>query len=244
MHPVLGESSLPFRNSRRVSGNSFFSSTPYVRIRISLCPVYRIAPAFAPFSSTHSNALSKRIFRRKGSRDEYIYIYTSRLPFPLHVHVQGLCARWLYQRRRIIQFYPETTHLYAFVWLNLSPPPRRLLSPSRPDFHPVRLFILPPVLLSFPSVLSLFTDTGLHPSLPSSSCSHPPNAVSCFNFPSPRKTERRARHLPCPIPPRFHFSLSLTRVQSDLQSATPLVNVDQSQRDVRKCTSEFFFNVV
>lgn len=80
MHPVLGESSLPFRNSRRVSGNSFFSSTPYVRIRISLCPVYRIAPAFAPFSSTHSNALSKRIFRRKGSRDEYIYIYIYKSP--------------------------------------------------------------------------------------------------------------------------------------------------------------------
>lgn len=185
----------------------------------------------APFSPLSRQPIQTRypnesfVVRGPGEADIYIYfIYIYKSPrdpsFCLYVHVHGLCARWLYQRRRIIQFYPETTHLYAFVWLNLSPPPRRFLSPSRPDFHPVRLFILPPVLLSFPSVSLRYRPPSPLPLVSTLDT----NAVSCFNFPSPRKTERRARHPPCPIPPRrFHFSLSLTPVQSDLLSATPLV---------------------
>lgn len=138
------------------------SSPRLRRIRISLCPLYRIPLSRQPIQTRYPN--ESFVVRGPGI---YIYMFYSR-SFLCTYTSRGSCARWLYQRGRIIQFYPETTHLYAFVWLNL-PPPRRFLSPSRPDFHPVRLFIrlLPPLLLSEPLRLS-----SIQASL--SSCFHPP----------------------------------------------------------------------
>lgn len=76
----------------------------------------------------------------------------------------------MHKRRNIIQFYSETTHLYAFVWLNLS------LSCVSVSF------------CSFPyskTRRGLFLCAGHHP------IQFNPNAVSCFNFHSLHKTERR-----------------------------------------------------
>ena len=225
----LGRVVLAVFETRAARGTA--SSPRLRRIRISLCPLYRIPLSRQPIQTRYPN--ESFVVRGPGI---YIYMFYSR-SFLCTYTSRGSCARWLYQRGRIIQFYPETTHLYAFVWLNL-PPPRRFLSPSRPDFHPVRLFIrlLPPLLLS----LRL---SSIQASLSSFPPSADTNAVSCFNFPSPRKTERRARHPPCPIHPRrFYFSLPppQLRAQSDLPPARK--TFPRPDKTSRKCT--LFFRLI
>lgn len=69
-------------------------------------------------------------------------------PWCMYVHA-AIVVYGAYQCGRIIQFYPETTHLYAFVWLNLS---RVALAAS-----------LHSLSLSRSSPSSLFLRTDFHP---------------------------------------------------------------------------------
>ena len=196
----LGRVVLAVFETRAARGTA--SSPRLRRIRISLCPLYRIPLSRQPIQTRYPN--ESFVVRGPGIYI-YIYIYVLFAILPLHVHVQGIVCTlviptWAYNSVlpwndsficvRLIESPPSATFPFSF-----SPrfPPCPSLYPSPPS---------PSIIRASPSLF----DTGLPLLLfpPSADT----NAVSCFNFPSPRKTERRARHPPCPIHPRrFYFSL-------------------------------------
>ena len=104
---------------------------------------------------------------------------------------------YIYKGWRIIQFYPETTHLYAFVWLNLS---LSLGYVARASSHPPLLGLPTSYARQFIPSLLVLSCSLLH--LSSESLDNP-NVVSCFNF---QHRTRRSTNLDVSLP----FSLFLS----------------------------------